>query len=104
MKTIDPNTLEVIYDQDGIIGRKMTVNSNFEIIHMTLQAGSYLKPHKTPFDSEFFIHKGDAVLLIGDEKIQAKEGTIMACPGEVDHGLRNDSGEVIIILVIKKFK
>ena len=104
MKALDPRTLEPIYNQDGVVGRKMTKTPTFEIIHMTLEAGAYLKPHKTPFDSEFFIHKGTAVLIIGDEEIQAKEGSVLACPGDVDHGIRNESNEQITVLVIKKFK
>ncbi|MBN2790206.1 MAG: cupin domain-containing protein [Candidatus Delongbacteria bacterium] len=104
MKLIDPLKLEPIYDQDGIVGRKMTVHPNFEIIHMTLEPKSYLKPHKTPFDSEFFAHKGSAVFTVGDKEINAKEGTIIACPGDIPHGMRNDTDEQIIVLVIKKFK
>ncbi len=104
MKPTDPRTLEPIYDQDGVVGRKMLVNPSFEIIHMTLEAGAYLKPHKTPFDSEFFIHKGNAVLLIGNEEIKAEEGTILGCPGDIEHVIRNNTDKQITILVIKKIK
>lgn len=103
MKPTDPKTLETIYNEGGIIGRKMTVHPNFEIIHMTLEPKSDLKPHKTPFDSEFFTHKGNAIFTVGNKEIKANEGTTIACPSEVEHGIRNDTDEEIIVLVIKKF-
>ena len=104
MKPTDPKTLEPIYNEGGIVGRKMTIHPNFEIIYMTLEAGADLKPHKTPFDSEFFAYKGEAVFIVGEEEIRTKEGNIIKCDGEIPHGIRNDSNEQITVLVIKKFK
>lgn len=104
MNTKDPKTFEPVYNKDGVTGRKMTVNPNFEIIHMTLEPGANLAPHKTPFDAEFFAHKGDPTYKIAGKEIHAEEGTIIICPGEIEHGISNESDNEITVLVIKKFK
>ena len=101
MNLLDPRTLEPVYNKEGVTGRKMTTDLNFEIIYMTLEPGAYLKPHITPFDADFFIHKGNAILEIDGKNISAGEGMILNCPGSVPHGIRNDTQEQIIILVIK---
>lgn len=104
MNTIDPITLEPIYNKDGVTGRKMTADPNFEIIHMTLEPGANLAPHKTPFDAEFYASKGNAVFIIAGKELNAPEGSIVECPGSIEHGIRNDSDEEITVLVIKHLK
>jgi len=102
MKLRDPKTFEPIFNKDGVTGRSLTKGDNFEIIFMTLEPGADLKPHTTPFDAEFFIHKGNAVYVIGGKEIKASEETIISCPGNIEHGIRNDTDEELIVLVIKK--
>lgn len=104
MKPKDPKTIEPVYSKDGVTGRSMTKGDHFEIIHMTLEPGANLAPHTTPFDAEFFAHKGNAVYTIEGEEINAVEGTIISCMGNIEHGIRNDSKEQITVLVIKKLK
>ena len=94
-------TMAPVYDKDGVTGRKLTAGQNIEIIHMTLEKGAYLAPHKTPFDAEFYASKGNAVFVIGEKEIAAAEGSIIPCPGNIEHGIRNDSDESITVLVIK---
>jgi quercetin dioxygenase-like cupin family protein len=104
MELTYPNDLDVVYNKDGIKGSSLTKTDNFEIIYMTLEPGAHLAKHKTPFDAEFFTHKGRAVYIIEDREFNSDEGSIIVCPGEIEHGIRNDSNEQIIVLVIKKFK
>ncbi len=90
-----------VYEKDGVTGRKLTAGQNIEIIHMTLEKGAYLLPHKTPFDAEFYAAKGNSVFIIAGKEINASEGSIISCPGSIEHGIRNDSDENITVLVIK---
>ncbi len=98
------STAVPLYDKEGVTGRKLTAGENVEIIHMTLEKGAYLLPHKTPFDAEFYASKGQAVFIIGEKEITAPEGSIISCPGNIEHGIRNDSDETINVLVIKHQK
>lgn len=93
-----------VYEKDGVTGRKMTSGDNIEIINMTLEKGADLAPHKTPFDAEFYAAKGNAVFVIAGKEIKAPEGSIIECPGNIEHGIRNDSDREITVLVIKHLK
>lgn len=90
-----------VYEKDGVTGRKLTAGQNIEIIHMTLEKGASLLPHQTPFDAEFYAGKGNAVFIIAGKEINAPEGSLIECPGSIEHGIRNDSDENITVLVIK---
>jgi quercetin dioxygenase-like cupin family protein len=93
-----------VYEKDGVTGRKLTSGDNLEVIHMTMEKGSYLLPHKTPFDAEFYASSGSAVFVIGEKEFKAAEGSIIFCPGNIEHGIRNDTDHTITVLVIKHLK
>ena len=104
MELKDPAKVEPVYNKNGVAGRKMTVDPNFEIIYMTLEPGADLPPHTTPFDADFFAHKGSPTYTIGGKDFKASEGSIIACPGSTEHGIRNESDEEVTVLVIKHLK
>ncbi len=104
MELKDPKMFEPVYNKNGVVGRKMTVDPNFEIIYMTLEPGSDLPPHTTPFDADFFAHKGNPTYSIGGKEINASEGKMIGCPGNIEHGIRNDSDNEVTVLVIKHLK
>ncbi len=101
MKITSANDISPLYDKDGVTGRRMRTQPNVEIIHMKLEPGALLAPHTTPFDVDFFTHQGTAVYLVEDQEIVAEAGTILGCPGQTPHGIRNDTDSAIIVLVIK---
>lgn len=96
-------TFDAIYDKDSVIGRKLS-GGNIKLVHLTVRQGAELKPHITPFDAEFFAMKGDAVFIIDGKEINAPEGSIVVCPGEIEHGLKNPGSTEITVLVIKHLK
>ncbi len=96
--------LKPVYEKDGVTGRKLTSGDNLEIIRMTMEKGAYLAPHKTPFDAEFYASKGNAVFVIGGKEFRAAEGSIIFCPGNIEHGIRNETDHTITVLVIKHLK
>jgi len=99
-----PSEVTPLYNQGGVEGRRISSRDGVEIIHMTLAPGSLLEPHTTPFDAQFFVHRGEAVLLIGHQEIPAPAGAILDCPGDTPHGIRNDTDREISLLVIKYLK
>jgi quercetin dioxygenase-like cupin family protein len=104
MKVTKPHEIPPLYDKDGVVGRSIDSRPGMEIIHMSLEPGALLPPHTTSFDALFFAHQGTAVFLVGDEEIIAEPGTLLDCPGNTPHGIRNDTDSFIAVLVIKRFK
>ena len=101
MKMINHREISPLYEKDGVTGRSISSRDGVEIIYMTLDPGSMLAPHTTPFDAQFFCHRGTAVLLVGGREITATEGTLLECPGDTPHGIRNDTEEEIALLIVK---
>lgn len=99
-----PDEVTPLYNQGGVEGRRISSRDGVEIIYMTLGSGALLDPHTTPFDAQFFVHRGTAVLLVGSREITAEEGTLLDCPGDTPHGIRNDTDGEIALLVIKYLK
>ena len=70
-------------------------------MHMTLQPGQSLKPHKTPVDVTFYVLEGKPTVLVGEETEQFEEGTLIESPAHIVHSLSNEGEQVARILVIK---
>ena len=85
----------------GVEVKKMYDDESAQIMHMTLQPGEGLKPHKTPVDVTFFIMEGKITVLIGEETEQFEEGTLIESPAHIVHNLRNETEKVARVLVIK---
>lgn len=85
----------------GVEVKKMYNAPSAQIMHMTLQPGQTLKPHKTPVDVTFFVIEGNPTVLVGEENQTFEEGTLIESPANVLHCLSNESKTVARILVIK---
>lgn len=85
----------------GVDVRKLYDHASAQIMHMNLQPGERLKPHKTPVDVVFYILEGSPTIHIGDESIAQVKDSLVESPADIVHYISNDSREVARILVIK---
>lgn len=72
-----------------------------QMMHITLQPGEALKPHKTPVDVVFYILEGTPTVHIGDESQVFEKDTLIESPAEIIHSLSNESAHQARILVTK---
>ena len=72
-----------------------------QVMHITLQPGEKLKPHKTPVDVFFYILEGNPTVHIGDESVSFPKDTMIESPKDIVHNLSNDTNSVARILVAK---
>jgi len=70
-------------------------------MHITLQAGETLKPHKPSVDVVFYILEGTPTVHIGDESQVFEKDTLIESPADVVHYLSNESNGQARILVTK---
>ena len=101
MEIIKASKLKAIRDKDGLIAKKLSENPNFEIVHLTIEPNSYLKPHKVPFPVQFYIVEGTATFLLDGEEYKITENYVLNCDLESEHGIMNKADTELIILVIK---
>lgn len=81
--------------------RQMYNKESAQIMHITLDPGQTLKPHKTPVDVVFYVLEGTPTVLIGDESQAFEKDTLIESPANIVHCLSNETSALARILVIK---
>ncbi len=81
--------------------RQMYSQPDAQVMHITLQPGESLKPHKTPVDVFFYILEGTPTIHIGENSMAFTKDTVVESPKEIGHYLSNSSKEIARILVVK---
>ncbi len=76
-------------------------DSSAQIMHILLNPGESLKPHKTPVNVCFYILEGNTTVHIGDEKQTFEKDTLIESPAHIVHYLSNEGSVITRILVIK---
>ena len=81
--------------------RQLYNNESAQVMHITLQPGETLKPHKTPVDVVFYILEGTPTVCVGDESLVFEQDTLIESPANIVHYLHNQSDKKARILVTK---
>jgi quercetin dioxygenase-like cupin family protein len=81
--------------------REMYSQPDAQVMHITLQPGELLKPHKTPVDVFFYILEGEPTIQIGEESSAFPKDTIIESPKEIVHYISNEGPQMARILVVK---
>lgn len=81
--------------------RQMYNSESAQIMHITLQPGETLIPHKTPVDVTFYVLEGKPTIHIGDEKESFEQDTLIESPAKIVHHISNESNAIARILVTK---
>ena len=81
---------------DTLFGKRF-----YLLIILKLKSGEALKPHITPVDVYFYVLEGTGIVLVGDEKNEVSEGTLIDSPKGIVHCWFNESDKPLRILVNK---
>jgi len=73
-----------------------------QVMHITLQPGEALKPHKTPVDVFFYVLEGTPTVLVGDESKQFSKDTLIESPANIMHCLSNEKENGIARILVTK--
>lgn len=76
-------------------------DASAQIMHITLQPGQTLKPHKTPVDVVFYVLEGTPSILVGEETITFEKDILIESPADIVHCISNEGQQIARILVIK---
>lgn len=81
--------------------RELYDNESAQTIHISLQPGESLKPHKTPVDVFFYVLEGTPDVFIGDEKQTVEADSLVESPKNITHYFSNNSDSLVRVLVVK---
>ncbi len=80
---------------------QMYNDSSAQVVHISLQPGESLKPHKTPVDVVFYVLEGSPTIHVGEESISFEKDFLIESPADVLHYISNESETIARVLVIK---
>lgn len=101
MKTISVNNTETRQNPHGVEVKQLYNHTDAQVMHIALQPGESLKPHKTPVDVFFYVLEGNPTIFIGEESFEAEKDTLIESPKEIVHYISNQTQKLARILVVK---
>jgi quercetin dioxygenase-like cupin family protein len=101
MKTIKMGEGKVLKDDSGVLAKAMYSAPEAMIVHIAVQPGGFVAPHVTPVDMEFFVIEGRGSFSLGNESVEAGEGTLLPSPRGVPHGMKNAGPGMLRVLAVK---
>jgi mannose-6-phosphate isomerase-like protein (cupin superfamily) len=101
MKVIRFQDQEEHQNPHGVDVRKLYDKESAQVMHITLQPGEGLKPHKTLVDVFFLVLEGTPTITIGEEEEVCEKDNLIESPANIVHNIRNVSESVARILVVK---
>ncbi|MDP2335050.1 MAG: cupin domain-containing protein [Bacteroidota bacterium] len=101
MKVVRYQDQERHQNPHGVDVRKLYDKESAQVMHITLQPGEGLKPHKTPVDVFFVVLEGTPTITIGEEETVCEKDNLIESPANIVHNIRNVSESVVRILVVK---
>ncbi len=93
--------VDPLMQKDGIEAHRIYDMSEGQIIHITLDPGAGLKPHKTPVNVVFYILEGTAEIGIGGEVQSFQPDSLIESPKDIPHSVYNKSEQNLRLLVMK---
>jgi quercetin dioxygenase-like cupin family protein len=101
MRIVRPEDGERLGTPAGIDARKLLETPDAQVIHMTIDPGSGMKPHTTPVDVFFLVLEGTGSISAGGEEREVAAGSLVASPAGELHSWMNDSAEPLRLLIVK---
>jgi len=98
VKVSETNIKETPHKVDA---RELYNKDTAQAVHITLQPGESLKPHKTPVDVFFYVLEGNPDVYIGDEKQIVEKDCLVESPKDITHYFSNNSSQIVRVLVVK---
>jgi quercetin dioxygenase-like cupin family protein len=101
MNIVRPDSGELAYSKDSVVGKKLLVKDEVEVVRLELGPGTSLPVHRTPVEVFFFVIEGRGEIEVGGEREAVSAGCLVESPKDIPHGLHNPSDKPFTVLVVK---
>jgi quercetin dioxygenase-like cupin family protein len=99
--TLIPNLSEQDIPADGILSRTIYNDDQLKAVVFAFAPGQELSEHTASMPAIIHIVKGEAVLTLGDDTIEARAGTWVHMPAQLRHSLRARTPMVMLLLLLR---
>lgn len=102
MKTkFDIEKSEVIFKQNGVIGRRILKQENLEYLHLTFGLNCETQAHIQDNGMTFYVIKGEAKVIIDAAEDTVSQGQLLVIPAGSNRQWINIGNEDLELFVVK---
>jgi len=87
--------------ENGILSQTLHNDDRTKVILFGFAPRQELSAHTAPFPAILTFLKGEALLKLGDDELQAAEGTFVHMRSYLEHGIKARSEVVMLLTMIK---
>ncbi len=91
---------KVQFKEDSITKQLLAETPEMRVALICLGPGQKMTPHKAPVRLLMYCVQGKGVILVGEDKVQATEGTAVVCDPMVLHGFEADDNEPLVVMAV----
>jgi quercetin dioxygenase-like cupin family protein len=95
---------EVTIPENGILSRTLYNDDRLKAIVFGFAQGQELTAHTAPMPAVIHILEGDARLTLGADTVDAKTGTFVHMPPQLEHGVYANTPLIMLLLMLKQPK
>ena len=92
----------VAYADDAIVSKTLLDKKAGTLTLFAFDAGQGLSEHTSPYDATVLIVEGEAVLMIGGQRVEAKAGELVIMPANVPHDVRAEKRFKMLLIMVRE--
>ncbi|MGA2435632.1 MAG: cupin domain-containing protein [Bryobacteraceae bacterium] len=87
--------------ENGILSQTLQDGAGTKVVLFGFAPGQELSAHTAPFPATLAFLKGQATLKLGEDEMEAVEGTFVYMTPNLEHGIRAKTEVVMLLTMIK---
>jgi len=103
-RTADIKNAEIIFDQNGVVGKQILKQGITEYVYLSFEPGCETAAHIQDILMTFYISAGNATVIIEDETFELTKGQLIEIPAGKNRQWKNSGSEVLELFVVKVMK
>jgi quercetin dioxygenase-like cupin family protein len=92
---------EVSIPENGILSRTLQNDHRSKLVVFGFAPGQELSAHTAPMPAVLWFVQGEAELRLGNDVVQARPGTIVHMPPQLEHGIKAQTPTIMVLTLLK---
>ena len=92
----------VAYADDAIVSKTLLDKKAGTLTLFAFDAGQGLSEHTSPYDATVLVVEGEAVLMIGGKRVEARTGELVIMPANVPHDVRAEKRFKMLLIMVRE--
>jgi quercetin dioxygenase-like cupin family protein len=87
---------------DGILSRTLHADDKTKILQFCFAAGTELSAHTALVPAMLYFVRGEAELQLGEDRMEAREGSLAFMPPRLEHAIRARTETVMLLVMFRE--